>query len=396
MNKNCATIFAVLLAAASVSVAQNAIPYQDTYENYDAGSNLVGAVWQGNESASAIATNLTYTKPAGVSYPVTNAAHTKVMAFTEGVITNELDGSGLTLVAIDTMIQPVFAEPPTSEMMAAVSNAQLSAYVDTNGFITVFHGVFSEGEPIGGSIPTSWAWSTLSNGVSALTAGEWMRLTVTMKYIDGDDYTGGVWFKVTKDGVDLTSPAAFTSTDTQTSLGGSWFVATSWDVSKKLHRLVLSGSANLDDLVVTTNALSYAAGDPETATNGVPILWMQTSGLTTNTTYPTWDALALGDSDNDGASTWAEYYAGTNPSNEFSKLVIISSTFSNGSPVLKWIGTTNAQSPYLVQWSSNLMNISAWTTITNNLTRSEGTNEVTLPQPVGSPAFLRVNVPTGD
>jgi hypothetical protein len=117
--------------------------------------------------------------------------------------------------------------------------------------------------------------------------------------------------------------------------------------------------------------------------------------MVTNSTYPTYDQLALGDWDNDGAPTWTERLAGTDPTNETSKLVIISSTIVNGFPVLKWIGTTNALNPYNIQWSSNLTIISGWTTITSGLPRGDSThstNEVTLPAAPYTPAFLRVTV----
>ena len=71
----------------------------------------------------------------------------------------------------------------------------------------------------------------------------------------------------------------------------------------------------------------------------------------------------------------------------------MSATYSNGFPILKWIGTTNARAPYIIQWSSNLLSVLAWTNSSASLTQSEGTNEVTLPTPPVTPSFLRVTVP---
>lgn len=387
MKKCFPVIVSVLCVAASVSMAQKAVPYQDTYETYAVGSNLVGSVWNGDTNTSlAVVTNVTSTAPS-VGYPVPAAAHTKVMAFSEGTITNEFNGTSLTLVAIDTLIKPVFAEPPAGSQMAAVSNSQLSLYVDTNGFLNVFHGLISEGTPL--EQPTTFAWATLSNGVSAITSGQWARLTVTVKYS-----LSGAMFKVGLNGQTLTSAQAFVNPDTEAStLGGSWFVAAKWAPgAAQLNRVVLSGSGMMDDMVVATNEISFSPGGLY-ATNGTSIAWMQSSGLTTNGTYPTWDDVALADQDGDGASTWAEYYAGTAPTNNTSKLVIVSATYSNGFPILKWIGTTNARAPYIIQWSSNLMSVLAWTNSPVSLTQSEGTNEVTLPTPPVTPSFLRVTVP---
>jgi hypothetical protein len=102
----------------------------------------------------------------------------------------------------------------------------------------------------------------------------------------------------------------------------------------------------------------------------------------------------MADEDGDGAPTWSEFYAGTQPTNLASTLKIVSLTYSNGLPLLKWIGSSNALAPYAVQWSSNLMSIGNWTPATNNLPITQGTNETSLPLPVSNPAFLQVIVET--
>jgi len=392
MKKNLRSIVSVLCVTASVSMAQttNLIPYADTYESdkYAVGSNLVGTVWQGTETSQAMVTNGTPPQPVG--YPITNALHDQVMAFSDGPITNEFDGTGLTTVALDTMIKPVFAEPPAGS--AAVSNSQVSLYVGTNGFITVFHAIYAEGdEPMTQSL---WGWSVLSNGVNKLETNDWFRLTITMNY-----NPSLVMYRVALNGTNLSGAEGFTSQTLPSTKNGPWFASPANNAGY-LQRVVLSGSGLLDDLVVTTNVITY--GSQETgsgyATNGVPIDWMtNTCGMVTNSTFPTFDLLALGDWDNDGAPTWTERLAGTDPTNAASKLVIISSTISNGLPVLKWIGTTNAMNTYNIQWSSNLTIINGWTTITGGLPRgnsAHSTNEVTLPNaPTNfTPAFLRVTV----
>jgi hypothetical protein len=277
--------------------------------------------------------------------------------------------------------------------MAAVSNSQMSLYVGTNGFVNVFHGNMSGP---GAGIPVSWQWSTLTN-TSKIETGSWVRMTIVMNY-DSARYMS--MFKVAINGAFLTSENAYVDPINSSAKGGPWFVSAFWDdYDIRLHRITLSGSGMLDDMVVTTNTITYGSqGGVGTATNGVPIDWMtNTCGMVTNSTYPTFDLLALGDWDNDGAPTWTERIAGTDPTNETSKLVIISSTISNGLPVLKWIGTTNAMNTYNIQWSSNLTIINGWTTITGGLPRgnsAHSTNEVTLPNaPTNfTPAFLRVTV----
>lgn len=386
MKKTCSAIVTVLCVAASASMAQNAVPYQETYEGYAEGSNLVGTVWQGAAgSAIAVVTNGTPTEPT-VGYPVPGN-HYKVLAFSDGPITNVFDGttSNLTVVAFDTMIKPVFAEPPSGTQMEAISNSQMSLYIDTNGYVNVFHGIQNNQLPADPN--DGWAWTTLTN-TTPISSGSWVRVTVVMNY---DSVVNGPisMFKVAVNGTFLNSPDAYSEADISKAKDGPWFVSPKWTADLRMHSIILNGSGMMDDTVVSTNEISYSV---MVATNGTPIQWMLAQGLTTNVTYPTWNDVALGDEDGDGAPTWAEHIAGTRPNDPTSKLFIISSTISNGLPILKWIGTTNALNPYTIQWSSNLMSISSWINATN-LPKVEGTNQVTLPPAVINPAFLRVTVP---
>jgi hypothetical protein len=375
----------------SMAQTTNTIPYEDSFESYAAGSNLIGTVWQGDtNSAIAIVTSLNYSASAG--YPLTNANHTKVMAFSDGTITNELDGTSLTVVAIDTMLRPVFSEPPTGPQLESVSNSQVSLYFATNGFVTVFSGIQLYAAP---SNPNDgWEWTALTN-TTPVTPGEWVRLTVVMNY---DSVINGPvsMFKVAINGTFINSPNAYLSANVGDSKGGPWFVSPKWDDGDlRMHRIALSGSGMLDDFVVTTNEIAFNPPvGPAYATNGTSIAWMQGQGLSTNGTYPTWDDVAMADEDGDGAPTWSEFYAGTQPTNLASTLKIVSLTYSNGLPLLKWIGSSNALAPYAVQWSSNLMSIGNWTPATNNLPITQGTNETSLPLPVSNPAFLQVIVET--
>lgn len=397
MKKIYAALILVMWSAASVSMAQNSVPYQNTFEDYAVGYNLIGTVWQGDTNVSvATVSNATPPVPSA-GYPIPGATHTNAM-FSEGTLTNEFDGStsNLTVVAIDMMIKPVFAERPEGGQMMAVSNSQVSLYVDTNGYVNVFHAIMTGGlpsDPPGGG----WDWTTLTN-TTAIATGAWARMTVVMNY---DSVINGPvsMFKVAINGTFINSPDGFVLPDVGSSPNGPWFASPKSDVNDlRMHSVVLSGSGALDDLVVTNGNITFTGGpvEPGPFTNGVTYAWLVSQGITTNATYPTWDAAALADQDGDGAATWAEYIAGTQPTNPASKLIIVSQTISNGFPILKWIGTTNAHYPYLIQWSSNLMSISAWTTVTNNLPQTEGTNEatITLPPAVPSPAFLRVNVTT--
>ena len=382
MKKYYGAIVSVLWTATSVSMAQNPVPYADTYESYATGSNLVGTVWQGAGAMAVVSNGAPTPTQSKVDYPVPAADHYKVMAFSDGTITNEFDGTSLTLVALDTMIKPVFSEPPTGDQMTAVSNSQVSIYIGTNGLVNLWHGTGAGWSPASGK-----TWSEYSQ--ISLTSGTWVRLTLTIKYLSDPDSGNVTMIKPTINGQDLTNSLGWSTFDPSAAPnGGAWLKTANNDT--QFHRVVLSGSGMLDDMVVATNDIAF---NVMVASNGAPIAWMQAQGLTTNVDYPTWDTVAMGDQDNDGVATWAEYFAGTAPTNETSKLIIVSATYSNGAPILKWLGTTNALNQYLIQWSSNLMSVSSWMTATN-LPQTEGTNTVTLPAPTGDKAFIRVNVPT--
>jgi len=396
MKKRFGAIISVFGVMVSASMAQitNPVPYADTFENdkYAVGSNLVGTVWQGDTNdASAVVTNLSCTSIVG--YPVTNATHDQVLAFSAGVpITNEFNAAGLAVVALDTMIKPTFSERPEGSQMAAVSNSQMSLYIDTNGYINVFHGIQNYTLPADPN--DGWAWTTLTN-TTAIQSGTWARVTVVMNY---DSVINGPisMFQVALNGTFITSPDAYLSPDISTGPGGTWFVSPKWTAELFMHKVVLSGSGLLDDMVVTTNTITYTPQEGSGyATNGVSIDWMtNTYKMVTNSDYPTYDKLALGDWDNDGAPTWSEYYAGTDPTNSASKLMIVSLTFSNNYTVLKWIGTTNARAPYAAQLSSNLLSIANWTNAPTSLTPLEGTNEASFLAPLTTPGFMRVIVNT--
>ena len=387
MKKSFPVIVSVLCAVASVSMAQKPVPYTETFENYAPGSNMVGSVWQGDaNTAIAVVSNFTYTPPSK-GYAVQSAEHTKVMAFSEGTITNEFNGTSITVAAIDTMIKPSFCEErPTADQMGAVTNSQVSVYIDTNGYLNIYHGVMDAPFP---GPPVLTQWTILTNAVP-LTTGSWCRLTVVMNY---DIANSMSMFKIGVNGSYINSPEGYVSPDVGTDKDGQWFVSPKWyDGDLQLHRIILSGSGMLDDMVVGTNEVTFPEG-PLYATNGVPVSWMETSGLSTNSTNTTWDAVALADDDSDGVTNWQEWVTGTSPTNWSSKLIIVSSTYSNGFPILKWIGSASAQNNYTIQWSSNLLSVLAWTNAIENWPKADGTNEVTLQAPAVSPAFLRVTVP---
>ncbi|MEI8352571.1 MAG: hypothetical protein WCG36_09720 [bacterium] len=98
-------------------------------------------------------------------------------------------------------------------------------------------------------------------------------------------------------------------------------------------------------------------------TNGMPITWMQDQGLTLDGSYPTWEDVALGDQDHDGMPTWAEYLAGTEPTNSLSCLKF--GPFGRAAGALILNLDTVAGFRYDIYQSTNLTDVAGWQIFTN-------------------------------
>jgi hypothetical protein len=124
------------------------------------------------------------------------------------------------------------------------------------------------------------------------------------------------------------------------------------------------------------------------ATNGVPISWLVSYYGVTND----YDALALSDSDGDGAPAWKEYWAGTDPANPQSVLKMLSVDKSGEDVDISWSSVTGEV--YNVYRSTDLT--AAWPadSLTNNMPADlSGTNQFTdVDAMTNGSAFYRVDV----
>jgi hypothetical protein len=131
------------------------------------------------------------------------------------------------------------------------------------------------------------------------------------------------------------------------------------------------------------------------ATNGTPVVWMVNQGLTTNATYPTWDAVALGDQDQDGMPTWSERIAGTGPTDSNSVFRVLRFETEAGTNWITWYGTTNGGvvTPFAMQRLTNLASPPDLTI--SNLQRSASGTNVWGDggAPTGVPVFYRPTIP---
>jgi T5SS/PEP-CTERM-associated repeat protein len=85
----------------------------------------------------------------------------------------------------------------------------------------------------------------------------------------------------------------------------------------------------------------------DTATNGVPKAWLVDHGWSTN-----FDAAALADTDGDHVAAWAEYHAGTDPTNGLSYLGV-QSVRTNAGIVIQWPGAADKR--YRLERGTNLV-----------------------------------------
>lgn len=125
------------------------------------------------------------------------------------------------------------------------------------------------------------------------------------------------------------------------------------------YSIAFEGRANygygicLDDIEVYGYPL-----DINTATNNTPLSWLADHGLEPN------DTGALGDTDADGMPAWAEWIAGTLPTQSTSRLSITNAWASDNNHIMRWSTATGRV--YSVNWSSNLVTTPFSALITNN------------------------------
>ncbi len=106
--------------------------------------------------------------------------------------------------------------------------------------------------------------------------------------------------------------------------------------------------------------------------NDTPETWLDSFYGSTN-----YDAAAVSDSDGDGQEAWAEYLAGTDPTDSNSVLRIDDTWHENGTNYLKWVshhvGDQTSLPPYNVVYATNLLNAD-WSVVTDTVQRTEGTH----------------------
>ena len=404
MNKELRGLVALFVAGMSsvvMAAGPATLPYTNDFETIGVGQPITnGNDWVSASTTIAYVTNIVYLNTAAMNTPYMGAPltneHTRVLSFSDAPLTNlYVGGSPESFVAIDTMLLPnITTDLPVN---SAVSNSQFSISFISNG-VAIWHGVSTNYNPNNFGIAHIQSWDILSNSTATVSSGKWVRLTVKINYAsepndgNGPFGDGGLYtsmLQVLVDGQPLTSAKGYVTNNLGSAAGGSWLLMASTSPQQYISSLTLDGSGLMDDLVIGTNST------PDYVTPGyhIPYNWLVLNGVT-NGDAGAMQAAEMGsaDADGDGVPNWQEYFAGTQPTNPASKLIIVSQDINGGAPTIKWIGTTNALAKYSIELASNLSS-NNWVTITNNLTRNEGTNTLVAPATALSPAFYRVRVP---
>ncbi len=136
----------------------------------------------------------------------------------------------------------------------------------------------------------------------------------------------------------------------------------------------------------TYGAVESGGESVPVTTYGTPHSWLAAHGITNN-----YQAADIADLDGDGALTWQEYLAGTDPMDGSSVFRVFETHFQNGSNGVSWYGTTNSgvMTGFIIYRTTNLLD-PAWLPVGTNTRSATGTNIWwDNSQPAGMPLFYR-------
>lgn len=258
-----ATISAISMAWAGGTVV---IPYTETFEGYtngqsiifnDDGSPSTNGWWYGSSNDISYATNASYTY-SSPGYPYVSGDHSNIMYFETAA-----DSSGITNIFepcnsnayIDIMLKAGYLDSAESPLVQNVSNSvcQMSAYIDTNGWVNLWHGYFTD-PPNDFTILKKW---TVFSNYPSISSNDWIRLTISFDYTN-NVADGFKFFQIrVNNHAGLTNavawPTAAGTTYTTTNYGGgSWFLCAD-QTQTRLGSLSLGGMGLADDIYVTNS-----------------------------------------------------------------------------------------------------------------------------------------------
>ncbi len=325
--------------------------------------------------------------------PLPGSAHTNALELTEAVSnifvvgeTEEGSVSGSVHnppwvtkeTYIDMMVNPV---PRDSEPTGLDSNVQVAVYLDSEGYLNIYHRYFQGWNVKPDPGPGSEAEWTRLTDADPIPTNVWFRLTITMGYLldpwgPGFPNKFDTFYQVQINGeAPLEGPLAVSSLPSYDALQansgnshtGSWFLVANTTLDEGNLRYWLSsiateGPGMIDDLVVVTDSNNLGQV-------------IETYGVDAATYGQVGISDPGGDDDGDGYLNWEELVAGTDPGNKDSVFEVTSVAKLGGASVVTFS-------------ASNAYNVDAQVTMlrtTNDLATATSGDW----QPIG-------NVPAGD
>jgi hypothetical protein len=431
----------------------NQVPYEDSFEGYDAGHKLIGLEgWYGADPNMLEVLNRNYDYSS--AYPL-GTTHTNILAKYAGVATNRVESATNDTVWLDMMlsVENIREEEGLPDVDADTKGA---VSVNSNGHIAVYHAVPSTGTN---------RWTVLPD--TSVSTGQWLRLTLEMDFETQDPTYGARYYRLHLDGGVLTNEAAYTTNDGTGVAGGAWFAMAALP-EYRVTRLEFKGAMMMDDLrLVDVNPLDadsywriiasaglngsitpsgevhvpkgdsrsftitaashyhiasictnseHVSGSPGTNNSFDSTVFTWTNVAADGTidatfreniwkedTPETWlaqyyegtndyDAASDSDTDGDGFSAWEEYIAGCCPTNENSRFEITEIGRDGGAIYVKWVSdhVSTGLPPFGVKRKTDILS-DDWALIDGNVERAK-TNIwwETSPLPPGVPAFYRI------
>lgn len=242
----------------------NGIDYAEDFESNPGGfwANGVPTMaqtngWYAGTADQSYVTNMAYTLPGDVESPISGPTSTRVLRLnTEGAtLTNEFDNPSFASgkLYMDTLVKFVVSE----DLPTAISNTHIKTaiFLKADGAVTnlyVYHGTKSGGVFTYGA-PT---FTAITN---TLALGEWVRVTVALDAITGDDSLEA--FQVFLNGQAVVSANGYSATGWKTDAapdGGSWFIsamrrAAGGSPNNYVDSLAFQGTGFIDDLVLNND-----------------------------------------------------------------------------------------------------------------------------------------------
>ena len=261
-TKNFLGVAGCLLAAGSLCA--------DTYNERFEGTT---SDWTGDGTI----TETTY-QYSGIAGLPLSGDHTKVLVIEGESYYNASSGSYTGSPLVDMMVQ---AALPDDELETPEGNPHIAVAVDTNGIFNVYCKNKSGNA----------AWYPLSSKVYA--DGAWARVSLLFDYVNS-------LCQIRIDGEPMMTENGYLKTD-KTGNGAWYALATDTTSSTAVSNLKVVGCTAIDDVVIATNANSYAVAANATNDVGVSCAWLDQYGLA-------WDATTAGTSyDNSNMSVADKY-----------------------------------------------------------------------------------------